>query len=106
MKNADHVRLWNLVEGAVVDAFQAHPDYLTDKAAKVVVRSVTKRVVGQIIGHAKQTLRGGRLGDCRGQSVLDAAPRPDSCDESGRGGQPHPDRPDLQTSNAPSAERE
>ena len=107
LKNADHVRLWNLVEGAVVDAFRSHPDYLTDKGSKTVVRSVTKRVVGQIVGHAKQTLRGGRFGDCRGRDVvLDAAPDPDSCQGSGRGGQTPPDRPDLQTSIAPSAERE
>jgi hypothetical protein len=64
VKNADHARLWNLVEGAVVDAFTSHPNFLTDKGRQTVVRSVTKRVVGQIVGYAKQTLRGGRLGDC------------------------------------------
>ena len=107
LKNADHVRLWNLVEGAVVDAFRSHPDYLTDKGSKTVVRSVTKRVVGQIVGHAKQTLRGGRFGGWRGRAVVvDAAPDPDSCQGSGWGGQTLPDRPDLQPSIAPSAERE
>lgn len=107
LKNADHVRLWNLVEGAVVDAFRAHPDYLTDKGSKTVVRSVTKRVVGQIVGHAKQTLRGCSFGDSRREGVAkDAAASPDSCQGSGRGGQNSPDRPNLQPSNAPSAERE
>lgn len=80
LKRADHVQLWNLVEGAVVDAFRAHPDYLTDKGAGVVARSVTKRVVGQLIGHAKRTLRGGSCGNRRrGGGSSDAPAKSDSC---------------------------
>jgi len=54
LKYRDHARLWRLVEGAVVDAFRTHPDYLTQKGHWSAVQSVTKRVVGQLVGHAKQ----------------------------------------------------
>lgn len=68
LKAADHRRLWVLVEGAVVDAFRCHPDYLTTKGEKAAVESITKRVVGQIVGHAKQTREGGRFGGSRGEA--------------------------------------
>lgn len=74
LNHADHVRLWKLVEGAVVDAFTSHPDYLTDKGRSTVVRSVTKRVVGQLVGHAKRTLRGGRVCDCQCRGASNKAP--------------------------------
>ena len=64
MKYADHARLWRLVEGAVVDAIQSHPDYLTPKGERNAARSITKRVVGQIVGQAKEALRRGGLGHC------------------------------------------
>lgn len=53
-KHRDHARLWRLVEGAVVDAFRSHPDFLTVSGHRSAVQSVTKRVVGQLVGHAKQ----------------------------------------------------
>lgn len=53
-KYRDHGRLWRLVEGGVVDAFRTHPDYLTIKGHASAVQSVTKRVVGQLVGHANQ----------------------------------------------------
>lgn len=64
-RHADHQRLWALVEGAVIDTFRSHPDYLIDRGAKLAAGSITKRVVGQLVGHAQQTLAGGRLGGCR-----------------------------------------
>lgn len=57
MKHSDHKKLWRLVEGAVVDAFTNHPDYLTPRGETHAVESVTKRVVGQIVGRAKQAQR-------------------------------------------------
>lgn len=97
LKNADHAALWNLVEGAVVDAFTSHPNFLTDRGRQTVVRSVTKRVVGQIVGYAKQTLRGGRLGDCSRKGSNKA---PDTSGPLAKGGpeggdQTPPDRPPL-----------
>ena len=64
MKHADHLRLWRLVEGAVADAFLSHPTYLTDHGSQSAVASITKRVVGQLVGNAKGTREGGRSGDC------------------------------------------
>jgi hypothetical protein len=74
LNHADHVRLWKLVEGAVADAFISHPDFLTDKGRATVVRSVTKRVVGQLVDHAKRTLRGGRFCDCQCRGASNKAP--------------------------------
>ena len=42
-RHADHQRLWALVEGAVIDAFRSHPDYLTDRGAQLAAGSITKR---------------------------------------------------------------
>lgn len=60
MKSEDHRRLWMMVEGAVTDAFNCHPDYLTDRGRRSAVESVTKRVVGTLVARANQTLKGGR----------------------------------------------
>ena len=97
LKNADHALLWNLVEGAVADAFRSHPDFLTNKGRQTVVRSVTKRVVGQLVGYAKQTLRRGRFGDCSGQGINKARRDLGSPveGEAKGGGQNSPDRPAL-----------
>lgn len=65
----EHRRLWRMVEGAVLDAFTAHPDYLTAKGAHSAVESITKRVVGNLVGHAKATREGSGLGRCRAQAV-------------------------------------
>lgn len=62
MKQAEHHRLWSLIEGAVVDAFRQHPDYLTPKGEGSAVNSITKRVIGQLVGNAKRTREGGRPG--------------------------------------------
>lgn len=64
MAHAEHVRLIRMVEGAVVDAFTQHPDYLTDKGRHAACGSVVKRVVGTLVGHAKETRKGGRFGGC------------------------------------------
>ena len=87
-RHADHQRLWALVEGAVIDAFRSHPDYLTDRGAQLAAGSITKRVVGQLVGHAQQTLAGGRLGGFRpdgGNRTASGCP-PVSCGEGQAGG--------------------
>ena len=88
IRHADHQRLWALVEGAVIDAFRSHPDYLTDRGAQLAAGSITKRVVGQLVGHAQQTRAGGRLGGCRpdgGTRTASGCP-PVSCGEGQAGG--------------------
>jgi hypothetical protein len=61
IKHAEHLALWALVEGAgaVADAFNCHPDYLTEKGNKSAVESVTKRVVGQIVGKVSEAQSAG-----------------------------------------------
>lgn len=62
MKASDHHRLWRMVEGAVVDALHSHPEYVTEKGARSAVESITKRVVGQLVGHAAEARKRGPFG--------------------------------------------
>ena len=42
--------LWRVVDGAVADAFNMHPEYLSAQASpRVVRRSINKRVVGALL---------------------------------------------------------
>lgn len=50
-KIEDYSKLWRIVDGAVYDAVTKHPDYFTEKGHQCVVSSITKRVVGQIVGY-------------------------------------------------------
>ena len=59
-KHAAHAWLWRMVEGAVVDAFRSHPDYLTERGTASAVESITKRVVGTLAG-AKEVREDGRF---------------------------------------------
>jgi len=45
-------KLWRVVEGAVVDALKAHPEYITKRGRRSMVTSVTKRVVGALASDA------------------------------------------------------
>lgn len=47
-------QLWNVVDGAVSDAFKNHPDYLTKKGQRSARTSINKRVVGTVLGFAVQ----------------------------------------------------
>ncbi|MCW1920847.1 hypothetical protein NX862_18975 [Rhodobacter sp. KR11] len=92
----DHQKLWALVEGAVADALRTHPDYLTARGAQLAAGSITKRVVGQLVGHAKETLAGGRLGDRRPEGAFqDADGNPSLHQGEGEAGRvDSPARPD------------
>lgn len=50
-----HGQLWRVVDGAVADAFNCHPDYLARASRELTVRnSIVKRVVGGILSYAKE----------------------------------------------------
>lgn len=51
-----------MIEGAVADAFNCHPDYLTDKGRASAIESSTKRVIGNLVGHANEVRKDGRFG--------------------------------------------
>jgi hypothetical protein len=54
--------LWRIVDGAVADAFNMHPDYIARGARGLTVRnSINKRVVGAVLGYASQGM-GSRRG--------------------------------------------
>lgn len=52
-------QLWRVVDGAVTDALNQHPDYLTDRGLmhENCRRSITKRVVGAVMGYAEQSAK-------------------------------------------------
>jgi len=59
MKNPRAYRqLWRVVDGAVRDALESHPDYLTRKGQASARMSITKRVTGAIMGYVEQSTRG------------------------------------------------
>jgi hypothetical protein len=51
-------QLWRIVDGAVRDALEMHPDYLTQKGSRNARTSVTKRVTGAVLGYAEQAAEG------------------------------------------------
>lgn len=58
--------LWVLVDGAVRDTFERHPDYLTAKGRDSAIMSVNKRVTGAIFGYVTQ------VAQCRSVEVSPA----------------------------------
>lgn len=58
MRSTAYSELWGVVDGAVADAFNTHPDYLTAKGLRSARTSVTKRVTGTVLGFAAQAARG------------------------------------------------
>lgn len=57
--------LWRVVDGAVVDALDHHPEYVAKGISKRVVRtSINKRVVGAVLSYAQQRM--GPSGDNTG----------------------------------------
>lgn len=51
--------IWRLADGAVLDAFRAHPEYLTDKGRTKNSRaSIVKRVTGTVVGFVEESTKG------------------------------------------------
>lgn len=57
-KDRNYQQLWRIVDGAVRDAFNNHPDYLTKKGMHAARMSINKRVVGAVLGYATEVARG------------------------------------------------
>lgn len=57
----DYVNYWRVVDGAVRDAFNQHPEYLTYEGAMFASarRSVVKRVTGALMSFAEAKRRTG-----------------------------------------------
>lgn len=58
MRSTAYQELWGVVDGAVVDAFKNHPDYLTPKGQVSARTSVVKRVCGTVLSFAAQAAQG------------------------------------------------
>ncbi|TWB38015.1 hypothetical protein [Nitrospirillum pindoramense] len=52
--DAAYQQLWQVIDIAVRDAFDRHPEYLTAAGRHAAVTSVTKRVVGGVLAHLIQ----------------------------------------------------
>lgn len=52
-----YCRLWTIVDRAVAQAFDRHPDYLTPHGKDKAQQSVNKRVVGALVALIRQTER-------------------------------------------------
>lgn len=57
----EYARMWRVIDGAVRDALQCHPEYLTDAGRRSAALSITKRVTGAVVSCAGHPVRG-RLG--------------------------------------------
>ena len=53
-KPPSYRKLWRLVDGAVKDALNMHPEYLTDAGRRSARFSITKRVVGTVHSFAER----------------------------------------------------
>ncbi len=47
-------KLFRIIEGAVMDAMNQHPDYFTDQGRHSALTSITKRVCGAIIANPEK----------------------------------------------------
>lgn len=52
-------QMWRVVDGAIMDAFIHHPDYLTMKGSRnqCARRSIAKRVTGSVLSYLEQRHR-------------------------------------------------
>lgn len=55
--------LWRVVDGAMRDCILHHPDYFVPARLTDMRRSVVKRVVGAVKGHAAEKAARGRSGE-------------------------------------------
>jgi hypothetical protein len=64
MPSKEYRAIWRVVDGAVRNAFDMHPDYLTEKGLKYSMArmSVVKRVTGAILGFTAERQKKARSG--------------------------------------------
>ena len=61
LPHSDYWKLWRIVDGAVRDAFEKHPEYLTDKGRRDARRSIVKRATGALLGSGPTVWRNREL---------------------------------------------
>ena len=77
--SSPYAQLWHVVAGAVEDAFNNHPDYLTERGRISARQSIIKRVTGTVLGFAEQA---------RGRPLAAATGAPEVASEARSGGAP------------------
>lgn len=55
--DAEFIRMYRIVRGAVADAFAMHPDYLAPGRRQDATRSIVKRVTGAVISSLPERVR-------------------------------------------------
>jgi len=63
MPSKEYRAYWRVIDGAVRNALDMHPDYLTNKGSSrsCARMSIVKRVVGAVIGFQSERDRSGRI---------------------------------------------
>ncbi len=56
--DAAYRQIWRIVDGAIRDTLENHPEYLTKAGSRAARNSLTKRVVGSLHGYATQVAKG------------------------------------------------
>ena len=75
-KHAMRHDLWDAIEGAVVDCFRQHPEYLTESGKHSAVESITKRAVGSVISVFGAQERRRESGACAGAVLTEPQKTP------------------------------
>ena len=52
-----YLQFWRIVDGAVADAFNHHPEYLTPSGKARARQSIVKRVTGALNGYAAEVAK-------------------------------------------------
>jgi len=64
LPSKEYRAIWRVVDGAIRNALDMHPDYLTKKGSdrSAARMSIAKRVVGAVLGFQAERLKKGRSG--------------------------------------------
>jgi hypothetical protein len=54
----EYRQLWRLIDGAILDALNQHPNYVAPEVRRRVRQAIAKRAVGAVMGHAAEAARG------------------------------------------------
>lgn len=78
-EKSPYSHLWRVVSGAVLDAFNRHPDYLTSKGKRSAAASIVKRVTGTVLSFAVQSAGAASAAEKGEGAVPTSAPADDDC---------------------------
>ena len=54
----DYTQIWRVIDGAVLDAFKHHPEYISQGRMKAARESIVKRATGAMTAYLVRTKQG------------------------------------------------